>query len=289
MNRRIAFIINPVAGTKNKNVISETIREHIPDSVHYEIMMWNEKSGFPDLWEEVKQKQFDTAVAVGGDGTVNEVARAVSGTNLKLGIIPIGSGNGLARTLGISLKTHEAVETILQNKTRSIDCATINDRAFFCTSGLGFDAHIGNLFAKDKNRGLMGYVKITLKELFSYKPQQYRISLNGETFTRDAFLITFANAGQYGNDFYIAPEAKVDDGLLHVVVFKPFSLMMSPLIALRFLRKKAHQSHYIETFTAKEISVLRVKEGAIHFDGEPDETGHEINVKLVRSALNVLV
>jgi YegS/Rv2252/BmrU family lipid kinase len=288
MTRKIAFIINPTAGTKNKNLIRELIHENMPNHIQYEIMIWNEKNGFSDLWKEIIDKKFETVVAVGGDGTVNEVAKHTAGTGIKLGIIPTGSGNGLARSLGISMKTDRAVQTILKNSVTTIDGGSINNTKFFCTSGVGFDAHIGSMFAKNKRRGLFGYIKITLQELVAYKPQNYRIEVNGKIINRDAFLITFANAGQYGNDFYIAPQAKTNDGKLHMVILKPFPLLLSPFIIWKIDRKNAHKSRFIETFVTDKILLRRNEGGAVHFDGEPTEEGYDIEVKIKKAELKII-
>ena len=225
MKRNIAFIVNPTAGSKKKDFIELFLRNSIPGSINFEIIYWTDKNDFESIRKFILNSAFTDLVAVGGDGTVNEVAKVAIEKNLPLGIIPHGSGNGLARSLKISMKTESALKTILNGKSTCIDGGMINGRMFFCTSGVGFDAHIGYLFAQLKSRGLWGYVKTILREILKYKPGDYRITLNGQTITRDAFLITFANAGQYGNDFYIAPEANLNDGMLHVVIFKPFSIL----------------------------------------------------------------
>ncbi|MFN6039276.1 MAG: diacylglycerol/lipid kinase family protein [Bacteroidota bacterium] len=289
MKRKIAFIVNPSAGTKKKDFLEIFLRDSIPGDIHFEILYWANKHDFESIRKFILSSSFTDLVAVGGDGTVNEVAKVAVEKNLPLGIIPHGSGNGLARSLNISMKTTQALKTILKGKTTCIDGGMINGRMFFCTSGVGFDAHIGFLFAQLKSRGLWGYVKTTLREIFKYKSTEYRITLNGQTFTRDAFLITFANAGQYGNDFYISPEAKVNDGLLHIVILKPFLLMSAPSIFLRIILRKAHSSRFIETFTSDKVSVRRVEKGPIHFDGEPGNEGFEINVDCKKNILNVLI
>lgn len=290
MEKKIAFVINPVAGGKKKKDIVRTITDNFSREIPYNCYVWDDKNNFGDIRKELVKENFNVVVAVGGDGTVNEVASTLVETDMALGIIPVGSGNGLARTLGIPMNPVEALKKIETGSLRTIDCAVINGTPFFCTSGVGFDAHIGKLFADSKTRGLMSYVKITLKELFSYSPQFYRMAFNGGSIVREAFLITFANAGQYGNDFYIAPQAKMDDGLLHVVVLKPFSLFNSPFIAAKIMRRKANLSRYIETFTTNEITIYRIDgKGAVHFDGEPAEMGEQLQVKIKPASVKVLV
>jgi diacylglycerol kinase family enzyme len=217
------------------------------------------------------------------------VARSVLNTSVILGIIPTGSGNGLARSLGISLDTKEALNQILENKTGLIDSGTVNNIPFFCTSGIGFDAHIGKLFATATKRGLQSYVKMILGEFLAYKPQAYTLQINGKEISKTAFLITVANAGQYGNDFYIAPQAKLNDGLFHVVILKPFNFLQGIGIVLKVMRRKAHHSKFIETFACDQLSIKREKSDSIHYDGEPESLGIDLNYINHSRSLKVIV
>lgn len=286
---KVAFVINPVAGGKKKENIIKIISENLSPRTAYDIFVWEEKNNFSEIQKQITSGKYQTVVAVGGDGTVNEVAKNLTNTGINFGIIPRGSGNGLARTLGIPQDTKKAIRRIEEGSVRTIDGGFINDKAFFCTSGIGFDAHIGKLFATSKKRGLSSYFKITVKELLRYRAKTYRISANGETFKTKAFLITFANAGQYGNDFYIAPEAKVDDGRLHVAIMKPFSPFSVFPLLFKILRKKAHTSRKIHTFTTQALKIEQKNPGAIHFDGEPGNTQkNEIEVKIYPAALRII-
>src|ERR1700741_5030256 len=216
--KKVVFIVNPNAGAKKKINIPQLINSHFSKDIPSEILTWDVKNDFSKISERIFAGNFTIAVAVGGDGTVNEVAKTVNHSEIALGIIPFGSGNGLARSLGIPMNALAAIKRLENGSVRTIDSGLINGKPFFCTSGMGFDAHIGSLFATSTTRGLWTYAKITTKELFGYKPLEYKITHSGGTFTRKAFLITFANAGQYGNDFYISPQASTTDGLLHIVV-----------------------------------------------------------------------
>lgn len=220
--------------------------------------------------------------------TVNQVAKSIVNTGITLGILPVGSGNGLARTLGISMNLQEAVKQVVKGQTTSLDAGEVNGRFFFCTSGVGFDAHIGQLFATSKKRGLQSYVKITLSRLLAYRAEEYTLFINGEEIQRKAFLITVANAGQYGNDFYIAPEAKVNDGKFHVAILKPFSILSVWSILLHILRKKANHSNYIETFVTDQLVVRRKQDGAIHYDGEPANETEQLQYSLVANCLKAI-
>src|SRR5208283_3527302 len=159
-----------------------------------------------ELTKQLVDMNYGRIVAVGGDGTVNEVAKALVDTPTVLGIIPSGSGNGLARFLKIPMRIEDSVYLQNVGKILSIDYGRINNEPFFCTCGVGFDAHIGNKFAKSANRGFFSYVKETYHAYFHYKPLKYTIKIDGEKIKTRAFLITVANAGQYGNDAYISPK-----------------------------------------------------------------------------------
>jgi len=289
MPRKILFIVNPNAGKRISDRIIDAIRKEVPKTISYNIVIWMDKDRFEDITNQLKTEGYTDAVAVGGDGTVNHVAKTILGTNIALGIVPIGSGNGLARSLGLSMKTEEVIRQIVKGKTTRIDNGIVNGIPFFCTSGIGFDAHIGNLFASLVKRGLQGYIKITLRELFKYRAQNYTLEFNGQTIQRKAFLITVANAGQYGNDFYIAPQADMEDGLFHVAILKPFNFVSVFGLMAKILRKKAHLSNRIETFVTNKIKITRNQKDTIHFDGDPAITEKEVYFENKPQSLNVIV
>ncbi len=289
MPRKLLFIVNPNAGKKISGQLIDTIRKEFPQNIYYQIVVWKDKDHFQEVLDILHSRDYTDAIAVGGDGTVNQVAKSLIGTNISLGIVPAGSGNGLARTLGLSMKVEEVIKQIADGKQAKIDYGTVNNIHFFCTSGIGFDAHIGSLFASSKKRGLQSYVKITISELLKYRSKTYTLHLNGQTLTRKAYLITVANAGQYGNDFYIAPEAKLSDGKFHVVVLKPFNIFSVFGILIKILQGKANRSGNIETYVTNELTITRDEKGPIHFDGEPEHQGKSITYKNFHQGLNVIV
>lgn len=289
MTRKLLFIVNPNAGKKISELIISIIKKEFPKEINYQIVIWNDKNNFEEIDYLIDSGHFTEAIAVGGDGTVNRVAKSLIGKNIFLGIVPVGSGNGLARTLGLSMKIEEVIKQIVDGRKEIIDVGNVNGRPFLCTSGIGFDAHIGNLFATSAKRGLQSYVKITVSELFKYRARNYTLRLNGKEITRKAFLITVANAGQYGNDFYIAPEASVQDGMFHVAILKPFNFLNVWGILLKILRRKAHHSSSIETYTTNELSIIRNTEDTIHFDGEPATESAEVIYKNSKGALGVII
>lgn len=288
MPRKLLFIVNPNAGKKISNQLIDMIRKEFPPNIYYQIVVWKDKDHFKEVLDILHSNDYTDAIAVGGDGTVNQVAKSIIGTDIALGIVPAGSGNGLARTLGLSMKPEEVIKQIAAGKTTKIDYGTVNMIPFFCTSGIGFDAHIGNLFATSKKRGLQSYIKITLREIMKYRSKDYVIKLNGEELNRKAYLITVANAGQYGNDFYIAPQAKLNDGKFHVVVLKPFNFFSVFGVLVKVLRGKANESHNIETYTADQLVIERKRKDSIHFDGEPEFQGEKLEYVCYHQGLTVI-
>ena len=229
-------------------------------------------------------------MAVGGDGTVNEIAKALINTDAIMAIIPVGSGNGLARHLRIPLQPRKALELINKQKYQAIDCGLINNMPFFCTCGVGFDALIGEKFAQCKGRGLFNYVKTTITEYFNYKPEIYQITIDNEqNLNIPAFLITFANASQYGNNAYIAPNADICDGKLDMCILSPFKLYQAPGIGIQLFAKNINKSSLMQIERASNISLERASEGVVHFDGEPCRMGKKLEISLIDKCLNVIV
>ena len=285
----ILFIINPISGGKNKQKLPALIDTHLDRSKFNANFAFTEYVGHAsEIAEEAANKNFDVIVAVGGDGTINEVAAKVMQQQKVLGVIPFGSGNGLARFLKIPMNTVKAIKVINACKVSVIDTATFNDKNFFNMAGMGFDAHISSVFAGNKGRGLSGYIKLGLREVLSYKSQKYRIVIDGKEYIRTAFVISIANSSQYGNNAHIAPTASVTDGLLDVCVIKEFPMYKLPLLAYEMLCSKTDHSNLVEIIKGKNIQISRVKEDAIHIDGEPYFMGTEISVSVNPLSLNII-
>lgn len=287
--RKILFIVNPNAGKGRSAHIIEVIKKEMPAPVFYRMETWKNKEHFEVIAKLLLSGEYTDAIAVGGDGTVNQVAKTILNTNIALGIVPTGSGNGLARTLGLSMNTQLVIRQIAAGRVLTIDSGMVNGIPFFCTSGVGFDARIGHLFAASVNRGLRSYIKITLLELFRYKAKNYTLIIDGKTIQKKAFLVTVANSGQYGNDFYIAPLASMQDGLFHIVILKPFNLFTVVPLFFKILNKKAHLSRYVETYLSSRVVIRREFEGEMHFDGEPTMQGTELVFEIKRNSLKVIV
>jgi diacylglycerol kinase (ATP) len=288
MKRKILFVVNPNAGRKKAGDIVNLIRRELPGDNYYQVSIWEDKNEFKNITELIHSKKFSDVVAVGGDGTVNRVARELVHTPVRLGIVPVGSGNGLARSIGINMDPRLALKAITCGLTVRIDVGLVNGQVFLCTSGVGFDAHIGKLFASSVKRGLQSYARITAREIFRYRAKHYTLKFGQRQLERKAFLITVGNAGQYGNDFFIAPQADLTDGQFHVALIKPFNPVTLFPILWKVLRKRAHESRSIETFTTDKLIIERSVPDAIHYDGEPGEEPESVEFRIIPRGIEVI-
>lgn len=290
MRKQALFIINPISGTSGKQSIPQTIEENIDRELYDYSIAFTEHAGHAaELTTAATERGVDVVVAVGGDGTVNEVARSLIHTDSALGIIPCGSGNGLARHLQIPKNPKKAIQIINQDLIHCLDYGRINGRPFFCTCGMGYDAFVSQKFAESGKRGLLQYVKNAITAGIGYKPQTYVIEDENGTRTLEAFLIACANASQYGNNAFIAPSASMKDGLMDVVIMTPFAKVFGPQVALQMFTKTLKSSAHIDTFKTKHIHITREADGPVHFDGDPVMMGREIDVELVEKSFNVVV
>jgi diacylglycerol kinase (ATP) len=284
----ILFIINPISGGKQKQNIPEVIDANLDKAKFTPSFRFTKYVGHASEIAAAAGMDVDVVVAVGGDGTINEIASVVMKHNKVLGIIPFGSGNGLARFLKIPMNAAGAVGVINAMCVKQMDTATFNNKSYFNMAGMGFDAHISSIFAGRKERGLAGYVKLGLKEMLSYKPETYNIHVDGQEYIRKAFVVSIANSSQYGNNTYISPEASVTDGLLDVCIVKSFPLYRLPLLAYAMLRGITHRSDMVEIIKGKEIHISRSHDAAIHIDGEPFIMGKEIAITIIPLSLNII-
>lgn len=290
MKIKIAFIINPFSGTGKKEELPVLIQQELDATVFEpEIIFTNYRGHATELAQEFVEKNFQIVVAVGGDGTVNEIARSLAHTNTSLGIIPIGSGNGLARHLGIPMNVKKAIQQLNESESIFMDYGLVNDRPFFCTCGTGFDAYVSTEFAKGKKRGVMSYIEKIITGYFSYKSQNYHLQGEGIDLKAKAFVLTFANASQWGNNAYIAPQASVQDGKIDISIMSNFPIIAIPTLALQLFAKTIDKDLFMTTLRAKDITLTREESGPFHYDGEPYEEGTIIQVKTIKDGLKVLV
>ena len=282
------FIINPISGGKDKHYLPALLLKYF-DKKSFDIAYTERPEHATELALEGIENGYSDFIAVGGDGTVSEVAKALINTNFNLGILPFGSGNGLARHNGIPMNIEKALQLIAENTTIRIDTCELNDQPFINMSGVGFDAHIGKLFAQSKTRGFSTYFNTTINEFINYKSQYYSITADGKKIDEKAFLISFANSSQYGNNAFIAPHASIQDGLVDVCIMKPFPPLSIIDLGFKLFTKNIDKSQYVQTIKAKEIVVEREHAGEIHLDGEPHQSGKTLRIKVVPSSLNLLI
>ncbi|HMI04433.1 MAG TPA: diacylglycerol kinase family protein [Pedobacter sp.] len=285
----ILFIINPISGGKDKMKIPGLIDATLDRSKFNPNFSFTEYIGHAsEIAEEASGKNFDIIVAVGGDGTINEIATKVMQQHKILGIIPFGSGNGLARFLKIPMNTVKAIEVINHQHTLLIDTGKFNDKHFFNMAGMGFDAHISSVFAGNKSRGLTGYLRLGLKEVLDYKAQVYHLNIDGVDYVKKAFVISLANSSQYGNNAHISPAASITDGLLDVCIVKEFPMYKLPLLGYEMVRGITNRSDLVEIIRGKQIKITRENDDAIHIDGEPFFMGKEIAASIAPLSLKII-
>ena len=290
MKSKIAFIINPFSGTGKKEDIPALIKQELDATVFEPEIVYTDQRGHgTKLAKEFVDKDFQIIVAVGGDGTVNEVGQSLLHSNAALGIVPIGSGNGLARHLGIPMNIRKAIRQLNHSEPISMDYGIVNGRAFFCTCGTGFDAYVSTEFAKGKKRGVMSYIEKIITGYFSYKSQNYHLLGDGIDLNSKAFVITFANASQWGNNAYIAPQASVQDGKLDISIMSSFPIIAIPTLALQLFAKTIDKDLFMTTLRSKKITLMREDSGPFHYDGEPYVEGKEIQIDTIADGLKVMV
>ncbi|MDO4181192.1 MAG: YegS/Rv2252/BmrU family lipid kinase [Bacteroidales bacterium] len=288
--KKIVFVVNPISGTHGKRAILKWIDERIDRTIYDYTVVKTQYAGHAvQIAAEAAAQQTDIVVAIGGDGTINEIGRSLVHTDTALGIIPCGSGNGLARHLRIPLDPKAAIDIINEGKMACIDYGKINNIPFFCTCGVGFDAFVSLKFADSGKRGLLTYLENTLHESLSYKPETYEIENEEGTVKYKAFLIACANASQYGNNAYIAPQASLTDGLMDVTILEPFTVLDVPSLSFQLFNRTIDQNSRIKTFRSKKIKIHRSKEGVLHFDGDPLMAGKDIEVELIPKGLNIII
>jgi diacylglycerol kinase (ATP) len=281
------FIINPIAGPKkvdSKQFIESYLKTHQLDGI---IETTLEKNHGKLLTKKYLSEGYKHFVAVGGDGTVNEVASELINTSAAFSIIPLGSGNGLARTLKIPLNPLEAVQRVFNGTRSAMDIGLLNDLPFFCTAGVGFDAFCAEKFAKGSHkRGLLNYVKVVLNEYFNYVPNESKFCEQNKSY----FSITFANANQFGNNAYIAPDALLDDNQLDCAIIGPHPKWYGFWMSYLLMTGKIRSSAYVEYYRGTEFSLEHPENILLHIDGEFIEPfSKKIIVKTLPHALRLIV
>ena len=268
----------------------ETIARCIdPDKFDVVVRFTQHASHATLLTEEAIKEGFYGVIAVGGDGTINEVAAALRDSSTALGIIPCGSGNGLARHLGIPMNVEKALEIINLDNIEALDYCTANDRPFLSTCGVGFDAHVSQKFAEARKRGPLSYIQKTLVEYLKYRCKTYSIEMNDRVVTEKAFVIACGNASQYGNNAFITPRASMHDGLIDVTVIHPFTPLDTAVLGVLLFTRHIDQDTNINTFRTSELTIHRPKPDVMHIDGEPIMMDADIHIKCHKAGIKIFL
>jgi YegS/Rv2252/BmrU family lipid kinase len=288
--KKITFIINPVSGVLSKDRLVQAIETGLDRKQFDYAIEFTEGPGHAsEICSKKIKEGVDIIVAVGGDGSVNEIARSLTDKKVVLGIIPAGSGNGLAHYLKIPLSYKKAIEIINRGKILKIDTGSINREFFVSIAGIGFDGIVAREYAKNKRRGFLTYLKVVTEEYVNYRPRKYTIEVNGEILKRKALFISFANSDQFGYGASIAPSASADDGLLDVIIMKKPLIIEIPLLASLLYWKKIDLSRQFEIIKAKELIVKTRRKRWVNLDGEPLKMKKKLHVKIHPLSLNIIV
>ena len=298
MNRKFLYFINPISGTRAKALVPEILKRKTSEkNIPFEILHTNAEGDYAYLHRKIAEEGFTDIIICGGDGTVNQVAGALRGVDVNIGIIPMGSGNGLAFAARIPKRIDKALEVIFRGNAIFVDGFTINSKFSCMLCGLGFDAQVAHDFAKQKKRGLTTYIKQSVRNFFSARPWHFTLSVEGKPFSTDAFFISVANSNQFGNNFTIAPQASLHDGLLDIVVVNKMSKMRMLWAVLKQIRngqvriyedKKYHRDeiHYFQTAA---LTIQNPQQAPLHIDGDPAETSTSFEIRIIGNAFKLLM
>jgi len=297
MNRNFIYLINPISGTKNKTGLLKLIQERThQENIPYQVLDTNAKGDYSFLKEKILTEKITDIIICGGDGTINQVCASLVNVDVNIGIIPMGSGNGLALAAGISKDPSKALDIIFKGAASYIDSFNINSKFSCMLCGLGFDAQVAHDFAKHSSRGLSTYVKLSLRNFLAARPYPFIIEAHNTIIKADAFFISIANSNQFGNNFTIAPAASLADGLLDIVVVNKMNKLKLVYAILKQIRVGKVLSTGSAKFKKKGIQyfqtnmlVIKNPLGApLHIDGDPADTSDEFTIKLVEKAFRLL-
>lgn len=274
------LIINPISGTSDKQGLADRIVASLgARGIDVQIACTERAGHATELAAQAVAEGFDAVLACGGDGTVNETATAMCGTGVPLGIIPAGSGNGLARHMEIPMDAMASLDVIAEGHVEDCDYGTVNGRPFFCTFGVGFDAAVSDRFASSGSRGKLTYVRSAIAELMHYRPRHYRMVVDGRSVECDAFILACANASQYGNNAYIAPHASIRDGMLDLIAVASNTPLSTAMMGIDMMSGTLDHNRTVEVFRFRHAVIERDEDGPGHIDGEPATLGRRMEVE----------
>ncbi len=297
MNRKIIYLLNPISGTSKKEGVRKLVeRETAANEIPFEIVSTNPAGDYDFLKEKISSEGITDVVIIGGDGTVNQVTGALRGVPVHFGIIPVGSGNGLALTAGIPKKPQEALALIFSGEAKKTDAFLVNDHYSCMLSGLGFDAQVAHNFATKESRGLFTYTQQSLVNFFKAHPYQFEVVLDNFSFYTDAFFISIANSNQFGNNFTIAPHANLNDGLLDIVIVQKMNKAKLPFAILNQLRGNNKLQALVDDMSKKNVlyfqvpslTIRNLKHAPLHIDGEPKDTADEFSIQVLKDSFMLI-
>ena len=297
MNRNFIYFINPISGTKNKDVLLKLIDERTrKENIPFQVLHTNASGDYRFLHEKIRSEKITDIIICGGDGTINQVTAALMNVDINIGIIPMGSGNGLALAAGISRKAGKALDIIFKGRSSYVDGFYINSSFSCMLCGLGFDAQVAHEFAGHPSRGLSTYIKLSIKNFFFAKTYPFVIEVNNTSIKINAFFISIANSNQFGNNFTIAPKASLSDGLLDIVIVNKMSKIKLIYTILKQIRvgqvqqtseKKFRQSG-IQYFQTSELIIKNPSAAPLHIDGDPAVTADLFKINIIEKAFRLL-
>ena len=298
MNRKFIYFINPVAGPRGKILLPEIIKKKTTgENIPFEILPTNAEGNYFFLKEKIAEETITDIIVCGGDGTVNQVANALQGVDVNIGIIPVGSGNGLALSAKIPKRIDKALEVIFRGHATYVDSFYINNTFSCMLCGLGFDAQVAHDFARQQKRGLATYIKQSIKNFFKAKTYPFGLTVDEKVFNTEAFFISIANSNQFGNNFTIAPQASLHDGLLDIIVvnkmskFKMLWNLLKQIIngQVRPYEDKKYHYNQIHYFQTKKLSIHNPQLAPLHIDGDPAATAAIFEIKIIEKAFRLLM
>lgn len=296
MDRKILFFINPISGTKNKLTLEKRITKECGQrSVSFEILFTSKEGNYAFLKERTEREEFTDVVICGGDGSIAPVVAALLNTSIHIGIIPLGSGNGLAATAGIPQSLTKAIQNIFEGVPTSTDAFVVNNQLGCHLTGLGFDAKISYEFSRQRIRGVNTYIKQIIKHFFFEKFFSFQVESNGKIFTEKAFMISVANSNQFGNNFKIAPKASLNDGLLDVVIIKKNTKLVIFLKMLKHILIGKVRNNFgggnsdcVIYFQTKKLIIKNPDNAPFQIDGDPAPTGKEFTIEILPAAFKLI-
>ena len=281
------FLLNARSGPRRRLDLPALIRKHV--TTPHELRTCERKEDLDALLEEAEGGAFDVVYAVGGDGTVHEIAKRLVGRSLALGILPTGSGNGFARHIGLPMDLAECLHASSERRIATIDTATVNGLPFLGILGAGFDALIAHRFAASGVRGFRTYLRIGFGAFFSYVAEEIEVVVDGHTSRHRACTVVVANASQFGNGASIAPQASVTDGQLDVVIVADIGFLAACFLLPRLLRGTIDRSRHVTTLRGRHIEIRRPEGGHTHLDGEPVALPPLLSIDVIPASLRVLL